>query len=224
MKSLIRLSLMLSGFGGASLLSAQVLLLEPAYRGDTNTYHSAWADFSDTSSVSPDFAGSLGTISELTGNSTVTGSQNIYNAAQASQFDLDFTAPAATDFLLLQVVTQGTELDYGSVALSYDDPVSGSTTLPYDLTEALGSEALGGFGGSKVGTAFEWDVSELDLDDFSLGFNAAGAHLSLDEVYLDYGTSQTLSPIPEPASFACLVALAGFAGVLLRRRSGNFFK
>lgn len=224
MKAFVRLFFLFPGISGVSVLSAQVQLVEPPYRGDTGTFHSAWADFTGTTEVAPDFAGSLGTISELTGTSSVTGSQNIYNAAMASQFNLEFTVPAATDFLLLQVVTQGTELDYGSVALSYDAPVSGPTTLPYDLTESLGSEALGGFGGSKVGTAFEWDVSELDLDEFSLGFNAAGAHLSLDEVVLDYGTSQTLSPIPEPASFAWLVALAGFAGVLLRRRSGNFFK
>jgi hypothetical protein len=222
MKTIVRLPLLLAGLGGVSVLSGQVQLVEPPYRGDTGTFHSAWADFAGTADVAPDRAGSFGRISELTGTSTVTGSQNIYNAALASRFTLDFTAPSAADFLLLQVVTQGTELDYGSVALSYEDPVAGPTSLPYDVTASLGSEALGGFGGSKVGTAFEWDLSGLDLEELSLGFQAAGAHLSLDEVVLDYGTSPSLSPIPEPSTYACIVALAGLAGVLLRRRWRRF--
>lgn len=200
-----------------SIASAQVVLLEPSFRGDGGTLFSGWTDFSATTDVAPNFSGTLGTISELSGTSMVTGSQNIYNPAGPSMFQLDLSADLSSDFLLLQVVTQGTELDYGSVELTYIDAVDGETTLACDLSQALGSESLGGFG-SKVGTAFEWDLTGLGIDTFSLNFNASGAHLSLDEVYLDFGSSMTLAAVPEPSTYALFLALAGFCAVLFRRR------
>ncbi len=196
-------------------VSAQSLLV-PEFRDAPATFYSEWDVFASTTGAAPDVAGSLGTISELTGASFVTSSGNIYNLGVASAFTLDLAGAGPTGYVLLQIVTQGTELDLGSVSLD-----TGAGTLDPASTIALGSTPLGGFGGSAVGTAFTWDLSGLEVDDFTIAFAASGAHLSLDRVVLDGAASAPLAVIPEPSSAALWLGMGGLlAGLVRRRRRG----
>jgi hypothetical protein len=211
--------LLAGGLSAAAAASAQIVLLEPAYRGEANTVYSHWDVFTSPAGAnSPDFAGSLGTITETTGSAFLTSGGNLYNAGAASAFELAVSLSFAADTVLLQTLSQGTELNYGGVQLGYTPSGGSEVLLSWDRSITVGTEALGGFGGSAIATAYEWDLGALGVQDFTLYFEATGAHLSLDQVVMDLGPAASLSAVPEPSTYAFLLALGSFVGVVARRR------
>ncbi len=183
-------------------------------RGDAGSMYAEWNQFGDVSNNAPD-VGSIhvgqASLSETSGASFVTGGGNIYGFGAPAQFELGLTGgaggPALGDTVdvYLQIVTQGTALDAGSVVLN---GLGGTGGL-------VSSVSLGGFGGALETYLFSWTLSVVDQWLFS--FNALEPHLSLDSVALDFGTV-AVSEVPLPAS-AWLFAsgLLGLASARKRR-------
>ncbi|QDU57642.1 hypothetical protein [Aeoliella mucimassa] len=162
-------------------------------RSDANSSYAAWDMF--TSAEGGDNLPDVGQHNAAEANvvetsdpavAFLTSSGNIYSFSAATDFDvtmpaIDLGAGASTS-VVLQVVTQGSELDYSSVRLSYDDGDQGITP---DSTAELGRIELGGFGGELVTTLFAWDLDGVSTSSFLLEFNASAESMSLDEVILD---------------------------------------
>jgi hypothetical protein len=193
----------------------------PFFRGLPDTEFSGWETFSVAvgapgNSPNASFAGGTSTgngiLTQNTAGSFVTGGGNIYSFAGTQTFTLTDT----TEFVggiggfVFQVATQGTELDYSSVILSYNDPLLGTQNLPGVRTELFNGPVPAG--GSLVSSRFDWDLSGLNVNEFSLSFNAAGSSLSLDSVTLD------VSAVPEPEEYAAMAAI-GLVGLAVWRRT-----
>lgn len=129
--------------------------------------------------------------------------------------------------LLLQIRTQGTEIDWSTANVAYTDNNGIQTVTPFDQLE-LARIPLGGFGGALVDHAavFHIPFSPASL---LVRFNSLGSSSSLDQVLIDTvvtradASSQLLAgmneqvgfvttPIPEPAT----LALLGLAAAILR--------
>ena len=199
-------------------------------RAADGTTYQAWDTFAATTDAAPDVAGSTnpsGTarLTENTGQAFVTGGGNIYSFAAATNFtvtvpEADVPTPPHHVTAIVQLRTQGSELDYDSILLNGQAPV--------DSAE-LDRDTLGGFGGALVDS---WHLFNLDYADFgdgvpgvknlTLSFAAADSSMSLDRLAIDtavrpFGFYDEPNPVPEPAG----LALLGVAGPLAlgRRRS-----
>lgn len=143
----------------------------------------------------------------------ITSSGNIYSPTVATFLETEVPveglgASFGTNVSLV-IRTQGNELDYDGVTLSYLDGGEQSQTLTDDEPEELSRVALGGFGGFRVDTLFEFEVPS-NPDAFTLSFNAASSSMSLDQVTVD---TETVA-LPEPAG----LALLAFGAIPLLRR------
>ena len=150
---------------------------------------------------------------DTSGASFVPGSGNIYSPSAATLLDADVPSfglgATHTTAVLFQVRTLGSELDYDSVRLTYNDGTA-NRTITYDGDrEELARAALGGFGGSQVDSLFRFEVP-FSPATFKIEFDAAGSSMSTDRVAVDTFTAA----VPEPAS----LGVAAAAGLLLVRR------
>jgi len=193
--------------------------ITPDFRGDANTEYGYWESFPTNAAfavpISPDQPGATtgAQMTQQTPGAVVTGTFNIYNPAGASLFEIADSTSFTVGTVALQVRSSGTELDYGSVTLSYDTGGGPIMLAPLGRAE-LDRQEIPGFG-FNVSSLWQWDLTGLGISDYTLSFTAAGPHLSLDSIQLD--TAETFSPIPEPSSLA-LVGL-GVAMFVLRRQS-----
>ncbi|HMO64652.1 MAG TPA: PEP-CTERM sorting domain-containing protein [Verrucomicrobiota bacterium] len=198
--------------------------LSPSFRGSADSESALWTDFTDANGGSnpPNGVAPGGGVlagasitQDVPGIAFVTGGGNLYSFSGAMQFTLSYNPGFVGDvgMVVLQTETLGTELDYGNVRLNYGLG-AGSVSLSTTRDE-LFRTPLGGFGGSAVGSKWEWDLFGLGVEDFTITFQAAGSSLSLDAAALD-----TVA-VPEPAHAGLLAAglLAGL--VVLRRRRRN---
>ncbi len=213
-------------------VSAHATFVEPVSwsRATTGVTYQEWDVFTGLSDQTPDVADNnpngSASLTENSGGAFVTGGGNIYSFAVATDFtvtipEADVPAPPHDVTAIVQIKTQGTELDYSSVKLNGLSPVD---------TAELFRASLGGFGGSDVETWFLFNVPYAQFGDFdgintpvenlTLTFNAAGSSMSLDRLSIDtaikpLGFYAEPNPIPEPAS----VALLGLGGLLVLGRA-----
>lgn len=191
----------------------------PAFRGQPNSESAYWDVFTvpvgapgnaanGVASGGVDLSGAI--ITQTTPGAFLTGGGNIYSFSSANTFILEDEVDyaAGLGLVVLQVNTLGTLLDYESVALTYDLG-SGPITVTTTREELYNSPGLG----NDIVNKWEWNLSGLGVNSYSIAFNATESSLSLDKVTLD-----TLSAVPEPQEYAAMVgvALSGFA---LWRRS-----
>lgn len=133
------------------------------------------------------------------------GSGNLYAAGGPLAVQIDVPnfglGAGATTTVLLQIRTQGTEVDLSSVNIG--------GVAATEVTE-LQRVALGGFGGFSVDTLWRFELAG-NASAYSIRFNALGAHMSLDRVSID-----TFTQVPGPGA-ALLGALGGLAAPRRRR-------
>lgn len=197
-------------------------------RGVGGTTYQHWDFFEAVPDASPDVANinpnGQAVVTSTGGGVSAISSGNLYAPGGPGAFavtipEADVPSPPHNVTAIVQLKTQGTELDYSSVQLNGLSPV--------DFAE-LSRVVLGGFGGSAVESWYLFNVpyagfadGDSQPDDLMLTFNASGAHMSLDQVSIDtaiqpFGYFAEPNPVPEPGSIALLGLAAG--SVLMRRR------
>jgi len=225
---------------GASGLASGAFISDPFSGHAGDEAGAAWDDFTPTGmavDAGDAFGPDLGTTPTgnegdfslvlVSGMAATTSTANIYSGAGAMEFSVasGYTGNFSTttnpiQTVVFQVRTQGTELDYSSISLTYN----GSISLAPSFSSELSRTTIVSPGGatSVVDYAVQFDLSGVSLSslDFAVGFATAGPHSSLDAVQLDFSSAAlTASVVPEPAAWM-LVGLGG-AGLLLfgsRRR------
>lgn len=138
---------------------------------------------------------------------------NLYSFSIASAFVLSDSNSSVLDTVIFQVRTSGSELDYGSVKLSYD--LGGRTQFVTATPTELDRTAAGP-GGFSVSTRWEFDLTGLGTSDYAIAFDASASSMSLDSVALDV----QFAAVPEPETYA-LGFGAGLLGFALWRRRAS---
>jgi hypothetical protein len=217
----------LSGLGMASVSAATNEFFVPFYRGGAGSEYAGWERFTVATNNGvgnlPDLPGSNANarILQFQPNAfVIPSSGNLYNIAHLSEFELRYAGAEAAGWVTFQVHTAGLELDYGSVQLRYETGAgpgflaAGRSEL-YRLT--LGPAGPGG--GALVSSAWEWDISALGVNEFTIEFKAGAESLSLDAVTFDVLTKAQVEVIPEPGTWALLgLGAVGLLAVGWRRR------
>ena len=161
-----------------------------------------------------DKAGSTtGAILTQTGSASsfITGSGNIYDSSASIQsFQLTDATPFSLGTVVLQTRTLGSELDYGSVFLSYSDGTGSHSLAPLARLELDRGTTLG----ASVSSLYQWDLSGLGVTAYSLSFNGAGPSVSFDSMTVDTW-NQFATVVPEPSTYALL----GLGGLMLGWRT-----
>ena len=136
-----------------------------------------WKTFTSASSDNaPDVQGSANTLSlkQLTPGAMVTSTGNIYNPGAVSKFSLTDSASGTLKQIVLQVSTAGVPLDYDSFEL-----VSGDTTIKGTTAATTGDS------GVITKVSFSLGDNVINNSQYSVNFNASGAHMSLVSVRLN---------------------------------------
>lgn len=206
-------------------------------RFDQSSAYFEWDDFSSASGGNTPDIGMFPTplpsgwsepdVVETTGTGFITSTGNIYSFSAASEFEVSFPNYGYSNKLfdttvLVQIRTQGSELDTESLTIGNYSPVE---------TTELDRITLGGSaGGYQVDTLFRFELRG-NLDDYLLEFKAIASSMSLDKLAIDTFATSTLiagpfsgtkanssgtGPVPAPAS-ATLVGLAACASKRRRR-------
>ncbi|HXG46971.1 MAG TPA: hypothetical protein VNO52_05055 [Methylomirabilota bacterium] len=210
------------GLGPGSVAASTNGFVVPEFRGAAGSEAGYWESFTvpvGAPGNAPDRPGATtgATLWQSDPAAFITGSGNLYNLTGVSQFTVQDATAAALGTVVLQIRTLGSELDYGSVALHYADGSGTHSLSPLFRLELDRGTVLG----ASVSSLWQWDLRGLDVDDYSIGFQAAAPSLSLDAMTLDTWTS--FVPVPEPS--APLLAGAGMALCLgvgwMRRMRGS---
>jgi hypothetical protein len=172
----------------------------PSFRGSANSEAGYWETFTVAVGAPgnlPDRAGATtdAVLAQSQTNAFLTGSGNIYNLDGVSAFTVSDTTPFTLGTVVLQTRTLGTELDYGSASLQYTDGIGTHSLAPLARYE-LNRGSQPGLG-ATVSSLWQWDLSGLNLTNYSLSFRAAGSSTSFDSMTLD--TSAQFAPVlPQP--------------------------
>ncbi|WP_157278098.1 PEP-CTERM sorting domain-containing protein [Methyloversatilis thermotolerans] len=205
--------------GGILAISSMAAHAESWYSSYTTSFdvsgYAEWDVFSTASGQNaPDVATNLSGawVQEHSGTSFITGGGNIYSFAMPTDFTL--YAPTAsgtgTRDVVLRIMTLGTALDLSSITLG---------GLTYDSYSLLGSETLGGMGGEGQELVFVWnDVA--NADGLTFDFNALGSSMSLARASVYYSSLESLPAVPEPSTWATMIAGLGLLAAIGRRRLG----
>ncbi|MEO0508976.1 MAG: putative Ig domain-containing protein [Verrucomicrobiota bacterium] len=150
--------------------------------------------WSGSQDVPPEFDSSAGSfvsaplLNEVGGfGAFITSSQNIYSFTRSTSFEIEARYDGNMENLVFQFVTLGTEIDYGSITLSYglDFSVTVAPSVGF-ITES--GDAGGSFGGASVSYLAQWDLSGVSggvSSDFRIAFNASSSSSSLAEARID---------------------------------------
>lgn len=160
----------------------------PFFRGSPNTEAGYW----ETSTVAAGAPGNLpdkpgattgAILTQTETNAFLTGSGNIYNLSGVSSFTLSDTMLFTLGTVVLQARTLGAELDYGSLFLHYTNDSGAHSLAPLSRVE-LDRGSVPGLG-ATVSSLWQWNLSGLNVSNYSLSFNAAAPSLSFDSMTLD---------------------------------------
>ncbi len=116
-------------------------------------------------------------------NAFLTGSGNIYNLTGTSRFMLTDITSRTVGTVVLQSRTIGSELDYGSLRLSWTNATGAHSLAPQTQVELnRGSQA--GLG-ATVSWLSQWDLSGLSVTQYTVSFQAAAPSVSFDALTID---------------------------------------
>lgn len=197
----------------------------PFFRGMAESQVAGWERFTVAANGAgnlPDIAGSNATakLTQTEPNAALTLGGNIYNQNHLSDFRIDFTASQTVGLVNFQIRTAGLELDYGSVALTYEvggilQTLGGTRTELDRIT--LGPPGPGG--GAYVSSAWQWDISSANVSTFGIRFKAADVSMSLDSATVDTLSKAQTALVPEPSTWALgAVGIVALLGMGWRRR------
>jgi hypothetical protein len=193
----------------SSLLAGTNGFVVPTFRGSPNSEFGYWEKFTVPFGAPgnlPDQSGATSgaVLTQLNTNAFLTGSGNIYNLSTSS-FALADSAAFTLGTVILQTRTIGTELDYASISLVYSND-SGEHVLPppfhYELDRTAGQ-------GVNVSSLWQWDLTGLDVVNYTIVFHAAGESLSFDSLTLD--VANQFAPAFPKQPFALRSAAANIA-------------
>lgn len=160
----------------------------PFFRGLATSEAGYWETF--TVSVGapgnlPDRAGasSGAVLTQLEANAILTGSGNIYNVSGTNVFEVADATPFTVGTVILQARTLGSELDYNSISLIYSNDSGQHSIAPLSRVE-LNRGTQPGLG-ATVSSLWQWDLTGLNIDAYTILFRANGASLSFDAMTLD---------------------------------------
>lgn len=215
LRSIMNVVLNLS-IASAVLLSAVTLragtnnFVVPEFRGAVNSEAGYWESFTVAYGAPGNLAdkagATTGAILTQTGSpgSFITGTGNIYDFSEGIQaFQLTDATSFTLGTVVLQTRTLGSELDYSSVTLSYTDGSGIHSLLPTSYLELDRGTTLG----ASVSSLFQWDLTGLAVNDYSISFHGAGPSVSFDAMTLDTWNHYALA-VPEPSTYA-LFSLGG---------------
>jgi hypothetical protein len=131
----------------------------------------------------PDVVGSDldGTLNQIAPGGTVTGSQNIYNPAGASHFEVRGTIGSLVSEIQFQTQVVGTELDYDGLKLTL---ISGEVTQEFETTPVEISRESGGFGDAVI-MSWSWKAIDQLVGEYLITFESTGPHTSFAAARLD---------------------------------------
>lgn len=167
-------------------------------RGSANSTYFAWDIFQSPSGPNPPDVGqwpvalppswTQPSVAESSGASFITGGGNIYSFS--TPLDVEVNVPNYgrgsdwTTTILVQVRTQGNELDYERMRVG---------SRRWVERVELDRQVLGGFGGYLVDTLLRFEAPGNDTD-YLLEFEAAASSMSLDRLTIDTRAGRIARP------------------------------
>ncbi|MDP2028030.1 MAG: PEP-CTERM sorting domain-containing protein [Thiobacillus sp.] len=188
-------------------------------RGDANTLYAEWDTISDATygtsndrTAAPTLGASGASNTYLGWNSGtfVAGTGNLYNfsAAEIFQIKAEGGPTSGPVRAVLQTEGWGTDFDLATIMLNgvaptvstvtFQDPAYNSSFGVVTLTQRL----------------FYWDLASTPTS-YTFGLATAAPHMSFAQVAVDIAAA----PVPEPETYAMLLAGLGLVGWQARRRN-----
>lgn len=189
-------------------------------RGDAGTIYAEWDTFTDSSyGATSDRTAAPTTGSSGTTDAFISWNSGTFPASSGNPYNFSGPEIYQTSIVgadidggvraVLQIEGWGTELDLDSVLLNGLMPTVTSITYVDDsYPSSFGDVVLTQY-------LFYWDLASASTSyvfDFS-----SGAHMSLAQVAVDIAAA----PVPEPETYAMLLAGMGLVGWQVRRRNKN---
>ena len=208
-------------FSGSSFAASDIWDTPNPWGSSTLSQFAAWNVFGGTTDTTPEVAGSgAGSVKENTGQAFITGGGNIYSFSAATNFTATLTGTTSGLFdVYLRIGTLGTA-PVGTAILNGVNATITSTNVG----------ALGGFGGDEIESFWKWSgVSGASL--YTFQFGASGSSMSLDQLALATVAVPTtpsiptgpIAAVPEPETYAMMIAGLGLMGFVARRRSNKSY-
>jgi len=210
--------LVLSALAGGGANAATNGFIVPPFRGSANSEAGYWERFTVAAGAPGNLADGAGAttgavLTQHSPNGFLTGSGNIYNFTDASAFTLADTTPFTLGTVVLQTRTVGSELDYNSLQLGFTDADGTHQLAPLARVERDRTPG----NGDNVSSLWQWDLSGLNVNSYTIAFAAAESSLSFDSLTLDTWNQFSAISVPEPS----VLVLGGGAGLFLLVRARN---
>lgn len=207
-------------FSGSAFATGNIWDTPNPWGSATLSQFAGWDSFGGTTDTTPD-TGAGGTVKENTGTSFVTSGGNIYSFATATNFTATLAGSTTGLFdVYLRVGTIGTT----ALSAATLNGVSATSTVAFSQSQG----DFGGFGESTEQELF-WKWSNVSASSlYSFNFGSSSSSLSLDQLALATVAvaapvipSTPVSAVPEPETYAMMLAGLGLMGFSARRRSSK---